>query len=140
MVEKPKNRILVVEDDADTRFALALLFEMEGFEVDVAGDGEEAYSSAITHQPDVIVTDINMPRVSGLDLINKVKHDERLTHIPIVAMSAVERAQLSRAQELGAVAVYQKPVEYDQLFAVIARVISSRRNRARKPVAQNNHR
>jgi len=140
MAEKFKNRILVVEDDADTRFALALLFEMEGFEVDVAGDGEEAYSNAITHLPDVIVTDINMPRVSGLDLINKVKHDERLRHIPIVAMSAVERAQLSRAQELGAVAVYQKPVEYDQLFTVIARVISSRRNRVRKPASQNNHR
>lgn len=140
MVENPKNRILVVEDDADTRFALALLFEMEGFEVDVAGDGEEAYSSAINHQPDVIVTDINMPRVSGIDLINKVKHDERLRHIPIVAMSAVERAQLSRAQELGAVAVYQKPVEYDQLFTVIARVMSSRRNRVRKPASQNNHR
>jgi hypothetical protein len=53
-------------------------------------------------------------------------------------MSAVERKQLSLAQELGAVAVYQKPVEYDQLFAVIAKVVSSRRNRVRKPTPQNN--
>jgi CheY-like chemotaxis protein len=138
MAKKFKNRILVVEDDADTRFALSLLFEMEGFEVDLAGDGEEAYLSAINHQPDVIVTDINMPGVSGLDLIDKIKQDERLRHIPIVAMSAVERKQLSLAQELGAVAVYQKPVEYDQLFAVIAKVVSSRRNRVRKPTPQNN--
>ncbi|HET9532305.1 MAG TPA: response regulator [Blastocatellia bacterium] len=132
MEEKRKNRILVVEDDPDTRFALSLLFEMEGFDIDLACDGEEAYSKAMEEQPDLIVTDINMPGVSGLDLIDHIKNDERLKHIPIVAMSAVERKQLKRAQELGAIAVYQKPVEYDKLFKFIASVMSSRRNRTRK--------
>ena len=43
MIQESKNRILLVEDDADTRSALAMLFEMEGFDVMTAGDGEEAY-------------------------------------------------------------------------------------------------
>jgi CheY-like chemotaxis protein len=138
MREHLNKRILLVEDDADTRFAMATLFEMEGFEVDLAGDGEEAFNKAIAFLPDLIVTDINMPRVSGLDLIKMVKHDERLRCIPVVAMSAVERKQLNRAEELGAIAVYQKPVEYDQLFALITRVMAARRCRTLVPLPQNN--
>src|SRR5688500_4959041 len=108
-----KNRILLVEDDADTRYALSLLFEMEGFEVLSAVDGEEAYSKAVTEEPDLIVTDINMPNVSGLDLIKLIRENGKLEGVPIVAMSAVEKQQLNRAKELGAIAVYQKPIEFD---------------------------
>ena len=47
MIQESKNRILLVEDDEDTRYALAMLFEMEGFEVITAADGEEAYYQAV---------------------------------------------------------------------------------------------
>ena len=67
MIQESKNRILLVEDDADTRSALAMLFEMEGFDVMTAGDGEEAYHQAVNEGPDLIVTDINMPKVDGLE-------------------------------------------------------------------------
>src|SRR5215216_8148433 len=97
-----KNKILLVEDDADTRFALAMLFELEGFEVINATDGEEAYLRAVIEHPDLIVTDINMPKVNGLDLIKLVREDVRIGGVPIVAMSAVEKQQLNRAIELGA--------------------------------------
>ncbi|HKP11276.1 MAG TPA: response regulator, partial [Blastocatellia bacterium] len=109
-----KNKILLVEDDADTQAALAMLFEMEGFEVITASDGEEAYLRAVTESPDLIVTDINMPKVNGLDLIRLVRADGRIEGIPIVAMSAVEKQYLNRAMELGAIAVAQKPIEFDQ--------------------------
>src|SRR5215216_2575154 len=126
-----KNRILLVEDDTDTRFALAMLFELEGFEVINAADGEEAYLRAVTDKPDLIVTDINMPGVSGLDLIRLVREDGRVASVPIVAMSAVEKQQLNRAVELGAVAACQKPIEFDKFLSLIAKIVSARRLRSR---------
>ena len=138
MSEKQKNRILLVEDDQDTRYALSLLFEMEGFEIDQASDGKEAYAKAARLRPDLIITDINMPNLSGLDLIELIKENSGLRQIPIVAVSAVDSKQLNQARELGAIAVYQKPIEYDSLIAFIARMLS-RRNCARKRAIQNNH-
>jgi len=135
MVSRIKNRILLVEDDPDTRCALGLLFEMEGFEVMAAADGEEAYLKAVSQEPDLIVTDINMPNVSGLDLIKLIKEDGKLEGVPIVAMSAVEKQQLNRAKELGAIAVYQKPIEFDHFLTVIAKLVSARHSRGR---AQSN--
>jgi CheY-like chemotaxis protein len=129
MAAETKGKILLVEDDADTRFALAMLFELEGFEVSCAGDGQEAYLKARSTQPDLIVTDINMPKVSGLDLIRLIREDGKLGGIPIIAMSAVEKQYLNRAKELGASAVCQKPIEFDQFLSLIVKIISTRHMR-----------
>jgi chemosensory pili system protein ChpA (sensor histidine kinase/response regulator) len=131
MSQEVKNKILLVEDDADTQVALAMLFEFEGFEVITAADGEEAYLRAVTESPDLIVTDINMPKVNGLDLIRLVRADGRVEGIPIVAMSAVEKQYLNRAMELGAIAVAQKPIEFDHFMSLVARIVSARHLRSR---------
>jgi len=131
MSQEVKNKILLVEDDTDTQSALAMLFELEGFEVITAADGEEAYLRAVAECPDLIITDINMPKVSGLDLIRLVRADGRVQGIPIVAMSAVEKQYLNRAMELGAIAVAQKPLEFDQFISLVARVVSARHLRSR---------
>jgi CheY-like chemotaxis protein len=131
MVQEGKNKILLVEDDEDTRYALAMLFRMEGFEVITAADGEEAYYQALGERPDLIVTDINMPKVDGLSLIKMIREDGRIESIPIVAVSAVDKKNLSQAKELGAVAVAQKPIEYDQFLSLIAQVASARSKRSR---------
>src|SRR5512132_1429930 len=131
MSPEVKNKILLVEDDADTQAALAMLFEIEGFEVITASDGEEAYLRAVSESPDLIVTDINMPKVNGLDLIRLVRSDGRIEGIPIVAMSAVEKQYLNRAMELGAIAVAQKPIEFDHFLSLVARIVSARHRRSR---------
>jgi CheY-like chemotaxis protein len=131
MAHDVKNKILLVEDDSDTQVALAMLFELEGYEVITAADGQEAYLRAVAEQPDLIVTDINMPNVNGLDLIRLVRSDGRIENVPIVAMSAVEKQYLNRAMELGAIAVAQKPIEFDQFVSLIAQLVSVRRFRNR---------
>src|ERR1043165_2162851 len=131
MLSELKNKILLVEDDADTQMALAILFEMEGFEVITASDGEEAYLRAVAESPDLIVTDINMPKVNGLDLIPLVRADGRIQGAPLIAMSAVEKQALNRAMELGAIAVAQKPIEFDHFLSMIARLVSARHMRNR---------
>jgi len=131
MLHEPKNKILLVEDDTDTQAALTMLFELEGFEVITAADGEEAYLRAVAESPDLIVTDINMPKVNGLDLIRLVRADGRIQGVPIIAMSAVEKQYLNRAMELGAIAVAQKPIEFDHFLSMIARLVSARHMRSR---------
>src|SRR5437764_12478769 len=131
MSQEVKNKILLVEDDADTQVALAMLFELEGCEGITATDGEEAYLRAVAESPDLIVTDINMPKSSGLDLIRLVRSDGRIEGIPIVAMSAVEKQYLNHAMELGAIAVAQKPIEFDHFLSLIASIVSVRRLRSR---------
>jgi len=131
MSAENKNRILLVEDDQDTRSAMAMLFEMEGFEVLSARDGREAYLKAQAERPDLIVTDINMPVVSGLDLIRLIRADCNLQGVPIIAMSAVGKQYLNRAKELGAVEVCQKPIEFDTFLSMIAQVVSARRKLSR---------
>jgi DNA-binding response OmpR family regulator len=126
MGQEVKNKILLVEDDEDTQVALAMLFELEGFDVITAADGEAAYLRAVAEQPDLIVTDINMPKVNGLDLIRLVRSDGRIEGIPIVAVSAVEKQYLNRAIEMGAIAVAQKPIEFDHFLSLIARLVSAR--------------
>ena len=124
MFQEINSRILLVEDDSDTRFALAMLFEMEGYEVICAANGEEAFARAMEDYPDLIVTDINMPKVDGLDLIRMLRSDPRTEATPIVAMSAVDKQHLSLAMDLGADAVLQKPFEFDQFIPLIARLVS----------------
>src|ERR1044071_6391090 len=131
MIQESKNRILLVEDDVGTRSGLAMLFEMEGFDVITAADGEEAYSHAVSERPDLIVTDINMPKVDGLSLIKMIREDGRVDSIPIVAVSAIDKDHLNQAKELGAVAVAQKPIEFDQFLSLIAKVATARSKRNR---------
>src|SRR2546423_6730956 len=85
MVHEAKNKILLFEDDSDTQAALTMLFEFEGFEVITATDGEEAYLRAVAECPDLIVTDINMPKVNGLDLIRLVRSEEHTSELQSLA-------------------------------------------------------
>jgi DNA-binding response OmpR family regulator len=114
-----RTRILLVEDDGDTSFALSKLLDVEGFDVIRAADVAEAYYDALAVAPDLVVTDIDMPILSGLDLIRLFKQREVLADIPIIAVSAMERNRLQRAKSLGAAAAYQKPLDYERLISKI---------------------
>jgi two-component system chemotaxis response regulator CheY len=112
-------KILLVEDDGDTAFALSMLLGVEGFEVIRAGNVTEAYDDALAAAPNLVITDIEMPMLTGLDLIRLFKQNARLADIPIIAMSALARNRLQLARAYGAVAVYQKPLDYERLIAAI---------------------
>jgi two-component system chemotaxis response regulator CheY len=118
-------RILLVEDDGDTSFALSILLGVEGFDVVCADGVSEAYDEALASPPDLVVTDIEMPMLSGLDLIKLFKQHPALEDIPIIAVSAMERNQLREATVLGAATAYQKPLEYERLISTIVTLTHS---------------
>lgn len=82
------RKILVVDDETHIVRVVALKMQNAGFEVQTAGDGEEAYETAIEFLPDIIITDFTMPFMTGLDLSVKLKQDERTAHIPVIMLTA----------------------------------------------------
>ncbi len=114
-------RILVVEDDADVREALAEALEGEGHEVLVVAHGEEALSLLESGAaPDVIVLDLMMPVMSGPELCARLKRDPEHAQIPVVVLSAASEPTLAQAR---AEAALSKPVHLAELVQTLERVV-----------------
>jgi two-component system sensor histidine kinase and response regulator WspE len=85
------RRILVVDDSITVREAERQLLEVVGYDVDVAFDGVDAWNTVRARRYDLVITDIDMPRMNGLDLVRQMKADEALRSIPVVVVSYKER-------------------------------------------------
>jgi len=81
------SRILVVEDEPDLRFMIRLFFENAGHEVVEAGHGEAALQSVRQSPPDLVITDIMMPVMGGIELIRRLRSDPATAAIPILVVS-----------------------------------------------------
>jgi DNA-binding response OmpR family regulator len=104
--------VLVVEDDPVILRLLEVNFELEGFSVLLAHDGAEGIAVAREHKPDVIVSDIMMPRTSGLELVETLKADPETKAIPIVLLSAkAQTSDLKIGLDAGADDYVTKPFE-----------------------------
>jgi CheY-like chemotaxis protein len=84
-----RYKILVVEDDQNLRLTLSELLRMEGFTVITARDGDEGYLQAMAHQPDLVITDLNMPILDGVEMARLLRRQRgKIAEIPIIALSA----------------------------------------------------
>ena len=120
--EAPNRKILVADDNDDIRDMLALLLRRLGHDVVVAADGETAVALAKREKPDLILMDVMMPRLSGLEAARKIYEVADLHTIPIVAISAF-RNPLVEATNTGTFrwhAYLNKPVDPVELERVIA--------------------
>jgi len=111
------RRVLVVDDDPRARVAVARLIEEEGFEASVAADGEEASGLLATWRPHLVVTDLNMPRLDGCGLVQRVR--SVLPGTPVIVMSARGSVEASGLEGLAAIDFFAKPVRVDALLARI---------------------
>lgn len=110
-----KLRVVLVEDDRDLADVTQLALELEGLEVSVAYDGREALSVIDRVHPDVVITDLIMPVLDGLQLIERIRSSPP-PRSPVIAISAVG-SRLHAARELGAVEALVKPVHPKELAA-----------------------
>jgi DNA-binding NtrC family response regulator len=117
-----KPRILVVDDEANARSALAEILKEEGYTVETAGDGFKATSKLEEFDPQIILTDLKMPGMDGVELLRKVKeHDAELPVVLMTAFGAVETA-VSAMRE-GATDYLVKPLNTDELLVVLERAL-----------------
>jgi len=112
------TKILLVEDNNDVQAALKLLLELDGFNVISAKDGAEGYRSYLDNQPNLVITDLNMPAMDGLELINLIRTDRFRPKTPIIVISAYEDKG-ERAKAAGADHYLHKPYDYDELKDLI---------------------
>ena len=123
--QKPKARILVVDDEASSRTALQKLLQGEGYAVETAEDGEAALERVIEAAPDVVVTDLRMPRMDGMELLKRLhEHDPALP--VLVATSIQDLSSAVAAMRAGAEDYLTKPVDIDALVVVLERAIERR--------------
>jgi CheY-like chemotaxis protein len=124
--------ILVVEDHADSRDVLRQFLESRGAKVLLAGDGIEALGILETRIPDIVLTDIRMPRMDGVQLAQRMKHDVRWARVPMIAVTAYNTlADLRTTLEAGFDRHVEKPITFDVLLTTASRLV--RRNRAHRP-------
>jgi DNA-binding response OmpR family regulator len=118
--------VLVVDDDPVILKLLEVNFEMEGFTVITAKDGQEGIDTARSERPDVVISDIMMPRKSGLELVEELKGDAATKAIPIVLLSAKAQATDERAGlDAGADDYVTKPFEPLDLVDRVNRLLGA---------------
>lgn len=84
-----RHKILVVEDDLNLRSTLTELLRLQGFAVVTARDGDEGYLQALAHLPDLVITDLQMPILDGIELARLLRHERgKLGGVPIIVLSA----------------------------------------------------
>jgi two-component system, cell cycle response regulator len=132
-----RRDILLIEDNAETREALALLLENHGYAVRCAETGAQALEEAHRMRPDLVITDIEMPDISGLDVLEQFRQLPELVDMPVIVVSG-RRDTGARVNgfDLGADDFLPKPVEIDELLARVRRHLL-RSDREREGVRQS---
>jgi DNA-binding response OmpR family regulator len=97
-----KPRLLIIEDNPDTRQIYKDVFERDGFEVLLAEDGDKGLSYAQATMPDAILLDLMLPKLSGFDLLKRLRDQKETRDIPVMIFSALaDTANRKKAAELG---------------------------------------
>jgi DNA-binding response OmpR family regulator len=118
--------ILVVDDDPVILQLLQVNFEMEGFTVITAADGQEGVERTRADRPDIVVSDVMMPRMSGLELVAELKGDPDTATIPVLLLTAkAQHADISAGLDQGADDYVTKPFEPLELVDRVNRLLGS---------------
>jgi CheY-like chemotaxis protein len=124
----PDATVLVVDDDPVIQKLLQVNFEMEGYTVLTAGDGLEGLERARADGPDVIICDIMMPRMDGLEVTKALKGDPATASIPILLLSAkAQQADVAAGQATGADDYVTKPFDPLDLLQRVAGLLERKR-------------
>jgi two-component system cell cycle response regulator DivK len=125
IVSSPGPVILVVEDDRETRLFYSDVLSRGGFRVDQAHNGHQALEKALKSPPDLIVTDIAVPGIDGIELCRRIRANERTRAIPLLAITGYrDRHYPDRARRAGADHVLAKPCDADLLVSEARRLLA----------------
>jgi chemosensory pili system protein ChpA (sensor histidine kinase/response regulator) len=114
--------VLVVDDSLTVRRVTQRLLVREGYRVVTAKDGLEALERLAEERPAVLLSDIEMPRMDGFDLVRNVRADERLADLPVVMItSRIAQKHRDYASELGVDHYLGKPYSEEELLSLVAR-------------------
>jgi CheY-like chemotaxis protein len=125
MDEKKDSRltVLVVEDFEDNRFMMRRLLEMSGYRVVEAVNGQQAVETARRERPAIILMDLSLPMLDGLAATRRIREQDELSKVPIVAVSAHDSADFhAEALAAGCDEYVTKPIDFDHLVQLLNRL------------------
>ena len=120
-----KFLILVVDDSADNVAMLSLDLQHQGYRVVTANNGEEAISVALHTLPNLILMDISMPRLDGLAATRKIRENEALRDVPVIAITSFSTEGFRRAAyDVGIQGYLVKPIDFQRMHELIRRLLA----------------
>jgi signal transduction histidine kinase/ligand-binding sensor domain-containing protein/DNA-binding response OmpR family regulator len=126
-IEDEKKLVLIVEDNSDVREYIRESIDAD-YQVIEAVNGEQGLRKAEKIIPDLILSDIMMPKMDGIELLNRIKHDSKTSHIPVILLTAKsEQADKLEGLSIGADAYLTKPFDIEELKVRIKSLIEQRR-------------
>jgi twitching motility two-component system response regulator PilH len=121
-----KSKILIVDDDVDSWRLLSTILETHDFHPVWAADGMQAIAAARLHQPQAILLDLGMPGGDGLLVLERLKSNRLLSHIPVIVVTVRDRQEAEeQTRRLGAVAYLQKPIHDAALMETLRIVLAT---------------
>jgi CheY-like chemotaxis protein len=122
----PEKTVLIIEDEAEAAELFAEMMRVSGFRVRKTSSNTPAIDMMTHEKPDVVLLDIMMPEVSGLDILRKMRRDPTLANIPVVVVSAKSMpADIKIGMDAGASIYLTKPVGFLELKEAVERVLGS---------------
>ena len=120
--------VLVVDDMVDNTVVISLDLQQQGYRVVTAADGEQAVKIASKTYPDIILMDIGMPELDGLGAARKIRENEALRNVPIIAITAFSTEGFQHAaRDAGFDGYLRKPLEFDTLHELMRRLLPLKR-------------
>jgi two-component system chemotaxis response regulator CheY len=121
------TKILVVDDDSETREFMTVMLELRDYEVITAKNGLEGIIKASLDQPDLVVTDLGMPGVNGIDMIKQLRSRPECAGIPILVITGYDMETANEAILAGANRAVAKPLDPDLVHVFIKNLIVKKR-------------
>ena len=116
-----KQRIVVVDDEKDIRTVVKMILAKSGFEVIEAGNGLDGLAASLIYSPDLVLCDIDMPKMSGFEMLNLFKENPELVSIPFIFITGkkIETTDMRKGMELGADDYLIKPFSNKELLSAV---------------------
>ncbi len=119
------KRVLVVDDDLSIQRVLVQTLELEGYEVATASDGEEALQSLQGELPDVVILDVMMPKLDGLDVLKRMRADARTQTVPVILLTArSSQEDIWEGWQSGVDYYMTKPFDVEELLRFLGHVLN----------------
>ena len=124
-IEPQKFLILVVDDSPDNLAVISLFLQQQGYRIVTANNGEDAVTIATQMLPNLILMDINLPALDGLGATRRIRDNDALKEVPVVAITAFGTEGFQRAAyDVGISGYLTKPIDLDRMHQLIARLLS----------------
>jgi two-component system cell cycle response regulator DivK len=125
-----RYKVLIVEDNPMNMRLIEMILKSDDYTLLKAVDGEEALAIATIDHPDLILMDIRLPKVGGLEVAKRLKKNAKLSHIPIIALTAhAMKGDMEKAIEAGCDSYVSKPIDTHQLPKLVANLLSPGRRK-----------